>query len=93
MKIEDFNANHPFFGPSKNTKNHRGELLYNICKLYNLDFLGPDFHTFHSGKKKGKPDLVMGNNYWVSSTDLSHRDQGLGVITYLSKLNLTQNQS
>ena len=29
--------------------------------MYNLDFLGPDFHTFHSGNKKGKPDLVLGN--------------------------------
>ena len=58
----DFNANHTFFGSHNRTSNHRGELLYHICKLYNLDFLGPDFHTFHSGRKKGKPDLVLGNN-------------------------------
>ena len=57
----DFNANHPFFGSHNRATNHRGELLYYICKMYNLDFLGPDFHTFHSGNKKGKPDLVIGN--------------------------------
>ena len=57
----DFNANHSFFGLNNRTKNHRGELLYYICKMYNLDFLGPDFHTFHSGNKKVKPDLVIGN--------------------------------
>ena len=57
----DFNANHPFFGSRNRVTNHRGELLYYICEMYNLDFLGPDFHTFHSGNKKGKPDLVIGN--------------------------------
>ena len=57
----DFNAIHPFFGSKNRATNHRGELLYNICRLYKLEFLGPDFHTFHSGKKKGKPDLVIGN--------------------------------
>ena len=56
----DFNANHPFFG-HQGRPNHRGELLYHICKLYNLDFLGPDFHTFHSGNRKGKPDIILGN--------------------------------
>ena len=29
--------------------------------MYKLDFLGPDFHTFHSGNKKGKPDIILGN--------------------------------
>ena len=56
----DFNAIHPHFG-HQGRSNHRGELLYHICKLYNLDFLGPDFHTFRSGNRKGKPDLVFGN--------------------------------
>ena len=56
----DFNATHPFFG-HQGRPNHRGELLHNICKLYKLDFLGPDFHTFHSGNRKGKPDIVLGN--------------------------------
>ena len=57
----DFNATHPHFGLNNRATNHRGELLYHICKLYKLDFLGPDFHTFHSGNKKGKPDIVLGN--------------------------------
>ena len=41
--------------------NHRGELLHHICKLFKFAFLGPDFHTFHSGNKKGKPDIILGN--------------------------------
>ena len=57
----DFNAIHSFFGLPNRVMNHRGELLYHICKLYNLDFLGPDFNTFHSGNRKGRPDLVLGN--------------------------------
>ena len=56
----DFNVIHPFFG-HQGRSNYRGELLYHICKLYNLDFLGPDFHTFHSGNRKGKPDIILGN--------------------------------
>ena len=59
----DFNANHPYFGNSTRVSNHRGELLYSICKLYKMDFLGPDFHTFYSGKKKGKPDIILGNKH------------------------------
>ena len=57
----DFNANHPHFGNSTRVANHRGELLYNICNLYKMEFLGPDFNTFYSGKRKGKPDIVLGN--------------------------------
>ena len=57
----DFNATHPFFNNNKRAINHRGELLYHICKLYKLDFLGPDFNTFYSGNKKGKPDIIIGN--------------------------------
>ena len=57
----DFNANHAYFGNKTRVPNHRGELLYNICKLHKLDFLGPDFHTFYSGKSKGKPDIILGN--------------------------------
>ena len=30
----DFNANHTFFGSHNRASNHRGELLYHICKLY-----------------------------------------------------------
>ena len=57
----DFNATHRFFNNNKRAINHRGELLYHICKLYKLDFLGPDFNTFYSGNKKGKPDIIIGN--------------------------------
>ena len=57
----DYNANHQYFGNCTRVPNHRGELLYNICKLYKLEFLGPDFNTFYSGKRKGKPDIVLGN--------------------------------
>ena len=57
----DFNANHQYFGNCSRAPNHRGELLYNICKLYKLEFLGPDFCTFYSGKRKGKPDIILGN--------------------------------
>ena len=57
----DFNATHPYFSNCSKVANHRGELLHHICKLYKLDFLGPDFHTFHSGNKKGKPDIILGN--------------------------------
>ena len=57
----DFNATHPYFGNCKHAPNHRGELLQHICKLYNLTFLGPDFYTFYSGRKKGKPDIILGN--------------------------------
>ena len=70
----DFNANHPYFGNSNRAANHRGELLHNICKLYNLDFLGPDFHTFHSGTKKGKPDIILGNK--LLSVFNKHISQG-----------------
>ena len=58
----DFNANHPYFGHKNRVINHRGELLHHICQQYKLDFLGPDFYTFQSGNRKGKPDLVLGNN-------------------------------
>ena len=57
----DFNATHPYFGNCNKVTNHRGELLHNICKLYKLNFLGPDFYTFYSGRKKGKPDIILGN--------------------------------
>ena len=57
----DFNAIHPYFGHSNRVPNHRGELLHHICKLYKLDFLGPDFYTLFSGNKKGKPDIILGN--------------------------------
>ena len=57
----DFNANHSYFRNCNKVANHRGELLYHICKLYKLTCLGPDFHTFHSGRKKGKPDIILGN--------------------------------
>ena len=57
----DFNATHPYFGHSNKVPNHRGELLHHICKLYKLQFLGPDFNTFYSGNKKGKPDIILGN--------------------------------
>ena len=58
----DFNANHHYFGHKNRVINHRGELLHHICQQYKLDFLGPDFYTFQSGNRKGKPDLVLGNN-------------------------------
>ena len=57
----DFNANHPYFGTKNRPVNHRGELLSHICKMYQLEFLGPDFYTFFSGNRKGKPDIVLGN--------------------------------
>ena len=47
----DFNAIHPYFNNCSRVANHRGELLHHICELYKLEFLGPDFHTFYSGKK------------------------------------------
>ena len=70
----DFNANHQFFGNCKRAPNHRGELLYNICQMYKLEFLGPDFNTFYSGNKKGKPDIVLGNR--LMSIFNKHISQG-----------------
>ena len=51
-----------YFNNKWGATNNKSELLYHICKLYKLDFLGPDFNTFYSGNKKGKPDIILGNH-------------------------------
>ena len=60
----DFNAQHQFFFNTYRSTpygNSRGTQLYNFVQQNNLSFLGPYFHTYFSGGRSGKPDLVIVN--------------------------------
>ena len=55
----DANVHHKAFG--HNNSDQLGKLLYNFMKRNNLFFLGPNFKTFFSSTRSGKPDIIIGN--------------------------------
>ena len=57
--LTDANVKHTHFG--HNNSDELGKLLYNFMKRNNLLFLGPNFKTFFSSTRSGKPDIVLGN--------------------------------
>ena len=61
--LTDANSKHSNFG--HNTPNNAGKLLNNICETLNLHYLGPDFDTFYSHTRKGKPDIILCNTQFL----------------------------
>ena len=63
IMIGDFNAHHKLFNNiTKNkTEDNKGKLLYNLITNRNLNYLGPDFNTFITKNRKGKPDIIISN--------------------------------
>ena len=65
--IGDYNAKHAFFDncPQGRTDT-RGNQLYSLCMARNLQCLGPNFNTYRSNNREGKPDIILANNqFWV----------------------------
>ena len=59
--IGDLNAHSPSFQNSK-IADFKGKQLLNIVNNYDLNILGPFFHTFVTARNKGQPDIIISNN-------------------------------
>ena len=57
--MADLNTNHPTF--NHNSSNVHGTQLHNLLTYKRLSYLGPDFPTFFSGRRQGRPDIVLSN--------------------------------
>lgn len=57
--LADANVHHRHFG--HRTTDPLGTLLEDFCQQHDLHFMGPNFNTFYSGRNKGRPDIILGN--------------------------------
>ena len=65
LMIADFNAHHTMFGNltrGLSKADSKGKQLFQILNKKNLNFLGPDFPTFVTEQRTGKPDVIIANN-------------------------------
>ena len=62
--VGDLNAHHRVLNNDKNGKqiDGKGRQLSKIINQFNLNVLGPDFDTFVTKNRKGRPDVVLSNN-------------------------------
>lgn len=63
--ISDFNAKNPMFHNTTYRQVYgdaRGTQLAALATARNLDFLGPYFYTYQSGRNRGTPDIILSNN-------------------------------
>ena len=68
LMISDFNAHHQAFDNTYSSQpngDQKGRSLFNIMKLKKLSFLGPDFSTFVTKTRRGKPDLILANQLFA----------------------------
>ena len=61
--IGDLNAHHYHFHNSlgKSASDIKGKQTVNLINQFKLNFLGPDFPTYISSNRKGKPDIILAN--------------------------------
>ena len=62
--IADFNSHHPLFNnttPSHPQGDRRGKEFYDLIQSRNLNYLGPHFPTFVTGRRRGTPDIILCN--------------------------------
>lgn len=61
--IADFNAHHHIFNNITRAGHcdTRGRQLASLAQARNLEFMGPLFHTYQQGNRKGTPDIALCN--------------------------------
>ena len=60
----DLNAQHPFLHNTQGQGNARGKQLHNLALNKRLTYKGPDFQTYITRYKTGKPDVIVTNYHF-----------------------------
>lgn len=81
IMLADFNAHHSLFENTNATQNRsdpKGKQLYNIIQKTQLEYIGPDFKTYITKYKKGKPDIILKNHLFSIFNYRINPGEGIG---------------